>query len=46
MATNWRGKRTIELGTWNVRGLSGKEVELGKVLEKAGLKRTKKIPED
>lgn len=20
MATNWRGKRTIEFGTWNVQG--------------------------
>ena len=30
----------IKFGTWNVIGLSGKEVELERVLEKAGVKIT------
>ena len=32
---NWQGKWTIKFGTWNVRGIAEKEVELEEVLGKA-----------
>jgi hypothetical protein len=26
--TTWRGKRKMKIGTWNVRSIAGKEIEL------------------
>jgi hypothetical protein len=28
MMTTWRGKRKMKIGTWNVRSIAGKEIEL------------------
>jgi hypothetical protein len=38
MMTTWRGKRKMKIGTWNVRSIAGKEIELVGGIKKLNVK--------